>query len=109
MRRTEGPPWLEQRIWATSKMNMVLADLTSPQNGLGFMVDVFVSAEGWRHPGTADVARVVDGCEVQMLRDVFYIVTGVKTDDGIVSLEEKSSRTDGIPLSGDEELVWCAR
>ncbi|KAL2052842.1 hypothetical protein ABVK25_006781 [Lepraria finkii] len=103
MRRTEGPPWLEQRIWATSKMNMVLADLTSPQNGLGFMVDVFMSAEGW-HPGTAGVARVVDGCGVQMLRDVFYIVTGVKTDDAIVSLEEKSSQTDGIPLSGDEEL-----
>ena len=42
-----------------------------------------------------------------MLRDVFYIVTGVKTDDGIVSLEEKSSQTDGIPLSENEELGWC--
>lgn len=102
--------WLEQCIVAMSVIDRVSAESVEPQNTSGFMGSLFVPVSGRTHGRTADMARLVDGCNVQMLRDVFYIVTGMTTggdtESGRAS-KEKSCCTDGMPLESSEELVWC--
>ena len=48
----------------------------------------------------------MDECGIQMLKDVFYLVVGMKTHEDYVSPGEKLCRTESIPLNGKEVLCW---
>ncbi len=99
--------WTQQCVKVMWKLNCFLLKLIGCRDKSNFMLDLFAPTEGWSHPSTTGIARLVDECNVQMLKDVFYIVTCVTTQDDTdlaVSPRDKSSRTDGIPIKADEVL-----
>jgi hypothetical protein len=76
------------------------------------MADVSAPTDGRTHASTMEIAGLVDEVDVQMLKDVFYIVTGDTTwddTDSSVSPTDKSARTDGVPINAEEEeeLTWA--
>ena len=99
--------WMERCMFAVAKANTALMDLLKCRNAENRMESMWAPVEGAGMLRTAArVARWVDVCDIQMLKDVFYMVVGVKTDEDYLSPPEKSCRTESIPLDGDEVLCW---
>jgi hypothetical protein len=75
------------------------------------MAELFASMDGCGHRSITGIARRVDESGVQMLKDVFYIVTGVTTGDdgdGRLSSTKKASCMDRIPVKANEDLSWVS-
>ena len=107
--------WKEQCMRALEQIGMV--SFGCLEDRLDFRESLFVPADGWtdfnrsgNSRNSVMISRLIDGHDVQILKDVFYIVTGATTftdGDCAVGPQEKSSRTDGIPVEGDEDLSWA--
>lgn len=118
--------WMQQCMRALEKMCMVSfgcledrLDCALVQIRPDFRESVFVPAYGWTSSGSSEndgsvvrIARLIDGHDVQMLKDVFYMVVGATTNtDGgcAVGPQEKSSRTDEFLVGARcEGISWAA-
>ena len=104
--------WMERCMAALSKANVALMDLLKSWDVEDRMESVWAPVEegggggGGMFRVAARVARVVDGCKIQMLKDVFYLVVGRKTCEDCVSPGEKWGCTESIPLNEREVLCW---
>lgn len=108
LRRYESDrKWMERCMFAVAKANMALMDMLKFRDVENRMESVWAPVEGGGMLRTAAmVARRVDGCHIQMLKDVFYMVVGVKTHEDYLSPAEKWCRTESIPVNGNEVLCW---
>ena len=70
----------------------------------GFMRGAFVFVGGGDAASAGRIGSMVDGCGVQMLRDIFYVVTGRR-----IHGRERSegSVVDSIPVGRNEVVSWC--
>ena len=103
-----------ERGW-TAQCKKVMALMTQIVVDLMCSEEETMFAEMFWHPveqgsrGENRVAGLIDRLGVGLLRDVFFVVTGVQT---VMDMEangfpaEKSSRTEEIPTEGDEDVGW---
>lgn len=69
--------------------------------------DPFVPASPATMSNTKDLAELLDDSNVQMLKDVYYIVTGSATANDSTPADRKSSRAIRLPfLRTHERLTW---
>lgn len=100
--------WTEQCMRAQEKVNAVSFECL--EDRMDFRERVFVAVEGSTGVGCSNmvrIARLIDGHDVQIIKDVFYMVSGMTTHgDGncMVDPQEKSSRTDRMSIKAGEEL-----
>ena len=66
-----------------------------------------VPVEGWTNPVVRKVREMVDECGIQMLKDVFYLVTCWTTHGDRVFPVEKWCNAEAIVLRAGEELSWA--
>ena len=103
----EDHGWSEHCLM--TRINLGVVSSTWLEGTSGVMEDAFVFAGGCPDANVAGVGEVVDRCNVQMLKDMFHAVTGLRTDEDRCSPmhgNERPSAVDEIPVEGKEELCW---
>ena len=104
--------WREQCKMVMAKMIVIVAGLSDSEDRLGFRECLFVPVGARAEGDVRRMAELVDAHNLQTLKDVFYMASGVPTEDDDNDLSgrprEKSSRTDGISLGPNEVLSWAS-
>jgi hypothetical protein len=107
----ESGKWRKRCMGVTARMIVMGAELMCREDTVAFRRCLFVPVGAWPECDARRMAEVVDGCNVQVLKDIFYMVAGVPTKDDEMdvpaSLREKSSRTDAVPIGANEDLSWA--
>lgn len=105
---------MEQCSVSMERMNRAQIDLVCSRSTGGRAA---IPVEGWMNPVVSKMSAAVDGCGVQTLKDVFYVVTGTRTEEDQVRAEEKRGGVAVIAAVSSElqrnRVIswrwWCAQ